>query len=46
MVYQAFEGRVYNILVREWNPNTWEFGPIHEVQIEKMITYKALGEFL
>ena len=31
MVYQAFEGSVYNILVREWKPDTWEFGPIHEV---------------
>lgn len=30
-LYQAFEGSVYNILVREWKGDTWEFGPIHEV---------------
>lgn len=25
-LYQAFEGNTYNILVRQWHPDTWEFG--------------------
>lgn len=45
-LYQAFEGGTYNILVREFKGDTWEFGPIYEIQVEKMITYKKLGEFL
>ena len=39
-------GMVYNILVREFKPETWEFGPTYEVQIDKMITCDKLADFL
>ena len=39
-------GRVYNILVREWNADSWELGPVHEVQVEKMIKCCDLAQFL
>lgn len=45
-LYQKFDGNVYNILVREWKADTWELGPIYEVQIDKMLTYQKLCEFL
>lgn len=27
----------YYIIMREWNPETWQLGPIYEVKIDKMI---------
>lgn len=27
----------YHIITREWNPQTWQLGPIFEVKIDKMI---------
>ena len=36
----------YNLLVREWKPDTWEFGPMYEVQIEKMLTCAKFAEFI
>ena len=37
---------MYNILVREWNPSTWEFGTLHEIAIDKMLSIEKLGELL
>jgi hypothetical protein len=37
---------VYNILVKEWNPATWEFGTLHEVAIDKMLSCEKLVELL
>lgn len=31
MRYQAFEGSVHTVLVREFRPDTWELGPIYEL---------------
>lgn len=25
----------YHILVREWNPESWEFGPLYEIKVDK-----------
>lgn len=36
----------YSILIREWRPDTWDFGPMYEVQVEKMITCAKLAEFI
>lgn len=36
----------YTILVREFKAETWEFGTLYEVRIDKMITGSKLGDFL
>ena len=38
--------RMYNLLVREWDPSTWAFGTLHEVQIERKLTCAQFAEFL
>lgn len=37
---------VYTILVREWRPDTWEFGTLYEVQVDKMLTCEQLANEL
>lgn len=37
---------MYNLLVREWNPDTWAFGKLHEVQIERKTSCAQLADFL
>ncbi|CDW83714.1 ubiquitin carboxyl-terminal hydrolase family protein [Stylonychia lemnae] len=37
---------VYHLLVREWNPETWLFGPIYELKIDKSIHASKLSKFL
>ncbi len=46
MIIDFKEQHSYNILVREWRPDTWEFGPLYEVQVQKTITCNKLAEFL
>ena len=36
----------YNLLVREWRPDTWEFGLMYEVQFEMMLTCSRFAEFI
>ena len=36
----------YTILVREWRGDTWEFGTLYEVTIDKLLTCDKLAEFL
>jgi hypothetical protein len=38
--------KVYHVLVREWKPDAWEFGPLHEVTIERMASCDKLATFL
>ena len=33
-------------IVREFNGDTWKFGPIHEVQFDRHIRCSLLAEFL
>lgn len=37
---------VYHIIVREWNPETWQLGPIFEVKIDKNMHASKLSNFL
>lgn len=37
---------VYHIMVREWDPDTWLFGPIYEVAIDKNCYSNKLAIFL
>ena len=34
------------MLVREWRPDTWEFGTLYEVQVDKMYTCEDFANFL
>ncbi len=34
------------ILFREWDPETWEFGPVIEVKIDKQCYQNKLAQFL
>ena len=36
----------FNILVREFKPETWEFGTLYELQIRRTITCSQLAEFM
>lgn len=50
LVQKAFtkvqEASVYNLLVREWNPQTWEFGTLYEITVDKLLSYDKLAVFL
>jgi len=35
-----------NILIREWNGETWEFGPIKEIQIPKTMKAAEFGSYI
>ena len=37
---------MYHVIVREWNPETWELGPIYELKIDKMIQASKFSHFL
>jgi hypothetical protein len=36
----------YYILVREWHPETWTFGPLYEVAIDKLLSCDKLAKYL
>lgn len=36
----------YHILVREWDPETWKFGPIYDVKVDKQAYSNKLAIFL
>ena len=36
----------YHVLMREWNPETWELGPVMEVRIDKSSYASKVGNFL
>jgi hypothetical protein len=36
----------YHILIREWNPETWQLGQLYEVKIDKMIYASKFTQFL
>ena len=36
----------YHILIREWNPQTWELGPLKEVKVEKSCYATKFHTFL
>lgn len=36
----------YTFLVRQWNPQTWEFGTLYELTIDKTLTCNKLAEFI
>jgi hypothetical protein len=36
----------YSLLVREWRPDTWEFGTLFEVSINKVLSCSQLAELL
>ena len=36
----------YHVLVREWNPETWEFSPMYEVKVDKNILASKFSIFL
>lgn len=36
-------GEHYNVLVREWCPADWSFGPLHEVAIDKLMSTDKLA---
>lgn len=38
--------KTYLILVREWKPDTWEFGPLFEVGVQRMMSCDQLALFL
>jgi hypothetical protein len=46
MRYQTCEGSRYTAVVREFNGDTWQFGPVHEVQFDRFIRCTQLAEFL
>ncbi len=35
-----------NVLFREWDPESWEFGPIIEVKIDKQCYSNKLAQYL
>lgn len=36
----------YYIFIREFNQETWQYGPIYEIKIDKNITASKFGQFL
>jgi hypothetical protein len=37
---------MFHVLVREWHPETWQLGPITEVQISKKCKTAAFSKYL
>ena len=37
---------VYNILFREWDPETWKMGNLYEIAVDKNATANKLATFL
>ena len=35
-----------HLLTREWDPQTWQFGPLHEFQVPKNMRAKDFGNYL
>lgn len=46
MRYQTTEGSQYTALVAEFNGDTWQLGPLREVQFERYLRCSFLAEFL
>jgi hypothetical protein len=36
----------YHVLLREWNPDTWQLGPIIEVSVDRSTTANKFGNFV
>ena len=45
-VKESMPNNAFHILVREWNPETWKFGPIYEVKVDKNIHASKFSQFL
>jgi hypothetical protein len=45
-VHEHAPHNAYHVLVREWNPQTWELGPLFEVRIDKNERASNLSAFL
>ncbi len=39
-------GKLLHILVREWDPETWQFGPIMEVEVPRSLKAVSFGKYL
>jgi Fe2+ transport system protein FeoA len=40
------DGKRLHILVREWDPETWQFGSLMEVEVPRTLKAVALGQYL
>lgn len=40
------DGKRLNILVREWDSDSWQFGPLMEVEVPRTLKAVSFGQYL